>query len=138
MGLPVRAAVLVLLAACGGRVDPDTVDARRAKVSGNAPPIATLQTGTCAAIAPMREDFEASAVRSDWRLANAAGIALDRSAPIAGAQSLDPDRRRVGQRVVGVFLVVAVALSIFWYPLWSALRIPYEFYRLHNWLTGWV
>jgi hypothetical protein len=29
-------------------------------------------------------------------------------------------------------------LSIFWYPLWSAMQVPYEFYRLHNWMQGWV
>ncbi|WP_431801559.1 dolichyl-phosphate-mannose--protein mannosyltransferase [Microbacterium sp. bgisy203] len=47
-------------------------------------------------------------------------------------------RRLVGQRIVIVFLAVAVLLSIFWYPLWSGMQVPYEFYRLHNWMQGWV
>ncbi|MBN9224072.1 MAG: dolichyl-phosphate-mannose--protein mannosyltransferase [Microbacterium sp. SCN 70-27] len=57
---------------------------------------------------------------------------------VAGATSADRDRRTAGQRVVLVFLGVAVALSIFWYPLWSGMQVPYEFYRLHNWMQGWV
>lgn len=57
---------------------------------------------------------------------------------ISGARHAPPDRRLTGQRVVGVFLVFAVLLSAFWYPLWSAIEVPYEFYRLHNWLSGWV
>ncbi|WP_454118452.1 dolichyl-phosphate-mannose--protein mannosyltransferase [Microbacterium lacticum] len=57
---------------------------------------------------------------------------------IAGAAHASPDRRTAGQRVVLVFLAVAVALSVFWYPLWSAMQVPYEFYRLHNWMQGWV
>ena len=43
-----------------------------------------------------------------------------------------------GQRVVSVFLGVVIVLSIFWYPLWSATQVPYDFYRLHNWMQGWV
>ena len=57
---------------------------------------------------------------------------------VAGAASTVVSRRTAGQRVVIVFLAVAVLLSIFWYPLWSAMQVPYEFYRLHNWMQGWV
>lgn len=57
---------------------------------------------------------------------------------IAGARHAPPERRLAGQRVVLVFLVFVVLLSAFWYPLWSAVQVPYEFYRLHNWMPGWV
>jgi len=57
---------------------------------------------------------------------------------IAGPRHAEPYRRLSGQRVVLVFLGVAVALAVFWYPLWSAMEIPYDFYRLHNWMQGWV
>nr|WP_206686826.1 MULTISPECIES: phospholipid carrier-dependent glycosyltransferase [Microbacterium] len=57
---------------------------------------------------------------------------------VSGARHAPPERRLTGQRVVGVFLVFAVLLSAFWYPLWSGMQVPYEFYRMHNWLTGWV
>jgi dolichyl-phosphate-mannose--protein O-mannosyl transferase len=57
---------------------------------------------------------------------------------VAGRAGADPSRRLAGQRVVLVFLGVVLVLSVFWYPLWSAMQVPYEFYRLHNWMTGWV
>ncbi len=57
---------------------------------------------------------------------------------IAGPAHASATRRRSGQQIVLVVLIVAVALSIFWYPLWSAMQVPYDFYRLHNWLQGWV
>ena len=50
----------------------------------------------------------------------------------------DPVRRRSGQRTVIVLLAVVVALSAFWYPLWTATQVPYDFYRLHNWMPGWI
>ncbi|ALJ19746.1 dolichyl-phosphate-mannose--protein mannosyltransferase [Microbacterium sp. No. 7] len=50
----------------------------------------------------------------------------------------DPHRRRTGRRLVVVFAVVAVLLAVAWYPLWSAMQVPFWFYRLHNWLPGWV
>lgn len=57
---------------------------------------------------------------------------------LTGPVHASADRRTAGQRVVLVFLGVALLLSIFWYPLWSAMQIPYDFYRLHNWMQGWV
>lgn len=57
---------------------------------------------------------------------------------VAGPRHAPPARRLAGQRVVMVFLAFAVLLSVFWYPLWSAVSVPYEFYRMHNWLPGWV
>lgn len=57
---------------------------------------------------------------------------------IAGPAHAGVARRTAGQRVVVVFLVAVAVLSAFWYPLWSATQVPYDFYRLHNWLQGWV
>lgn len=57
---------------------------------------------------------------------------------IAGAPDAGAARRLTGQRVVAIFLGFVVALSIFWYPLWSGIEVPYWFYRLHNWMQGWV
>jgi dolichyl-phosphate-mannose--protein O-mannosyl transferase len=54
------------------------------------------------------------------------------------AGSPDVDRRIAGQRVVTVSLVACVVLSAFWYPVWTAMPVPYEFWRLHNWLPTWV
>ncbi|MFB8145254.1 dolichyl-phosphate-mannose--protein mannosyltransferase [Microbacterium sp. NPDC056003] len=57
---------------------------------------------------------------------------------IAGPRHADAYRRLTGQRLVIVFLVVALALSAFWYPVVSAMSVPYDFWRLHNWLPTWV
>ncbi len=57
---------------------------------------------------------------------------------IAGAGRDDPLRRKSGQRVVTVFLVFVVLVSAFWYPILTATPVPYDFWRLHNWLQSWV
>ncbi|MCT9820627.1 phospholipid carrier-dependent glycosyltransferase [Microbacterium sp. W1N] len=57
---------------------------------------------------------------------------------IVGGGGVETARRLAGQRVVLVFLGVAVLLSAFWFPLWSGMQVPYDFYRLHNWMQGWV
>ena len=57
---------------------------------------------------------------------------------VAGPQHADAYRRHTGQRLVVVFLAVALALSAFWYPVVTAMSVPYDFWRLHNWLPTWV
>ena len=57
---------------------------------------------------------------------------------IAGPPQGDPTRRLSGVRVVTVILTVVLAVSALWYPLWSAVSVPYEFYWLHAWLPGWI
>lgn len=57
---------------------------------------------------------------------------------IAGSPGASPQRRMSGQRVVMVFLIVAVVLSAFWYPVWTGMHVPYDFWRLHNWIPRWV
>lgn len=54
------------------------------------------------------------------------------------ARTGDEHRRRTGQRLVWVFLVVAVLLSAFWYPVISSSPVPYLYWQLHNWLPTWV
>ena len=46
--------------------------------------------------------------------------------------------RASGQAWVTVFLAACVLLSAFWYPVWTGLPVPYEFWRLHNWLPTWI
>ena len=57
---------------------------------------------------------------------------------IAGPSDAPTDRRTSGQGAVAAFLLVAVAVSVFWYPLWTAIEVPYEFWRLHNWMFSWI
>ncbi|WP_256481379.1 phospholipid carrier-dependent glycosyltransferase [Okibacterium sp. HSC-33S16] len=51
----------------------------------------------------------------------------------------DPRYERTrGVALTAVFLVLASALSVFWYPLWSATTVPFWFWTLHSWLPSWV
>ena len=51
----------------------------------------------------------------------------------------DPNYERTrGISLVAVFLVLATAASVFWYPLWSATTVPFWFWSLHSWLTTWI
>jgi dolichyl-phosphate-mannose--protein O-mannosyl transferase len=50
----------------------------------------------------------------------------------------DSVRRVSGGRTVLVFLVVVTLVSAFWYPVWTGMPVPYDFWRLHNWLPTWV
>lgn len=47
-------------------------------------------------------------------------------------------RRTAGIAWVCAFLFLAILLSIFFYPLWSAMQIPYWYWHIHMWLPGWV
>lgn len=57
---------------------------------------------------------------------------------IAGRRDDPLPRRQAGERTVMVFLVFVVLVSAFFYPLWTGMSVPYDFWLLHNWLPGWV
>jgi dolichyl-phosphate-mannose-protein mannosyltransferase len=50
----------------------------------------------------------------------------------------DPGYRRdVGMRWIAVFLVAAVAISIFFWPLWTGQQIDFKYMQLHYWIPSW-
>lgn len=53
-------------------------------------------------------------------------------------QTDDPRRRRLGLVVTSAVLTAVLAVSAFFYPVWTAWVVPYDFWRLHMWLTSWV
>ncbi len=57
---------------------------------------------------------------------------------ILGSRSDERWRRQRGIGVVAVYLLVVTAVSVFFYPLWTAQQIPYWFWNLHMWLPSWV
>lgn len=66
-------------------------------------------------------------------------IALALTLRIIAGRREDPlYRRQSGERTVLIFLVFVVLVSAFFYPLWAGISVPYDFWRLHNWLPGWV
>jgi dolichyl-phosphate-mannose-protein mannosyltransferase len=62
-------------------------------------------------------------------------IALAAQRLVSGGSA---ERRIPAQRVVWVFVIAVTILSLFWYPVWTAMPVPYDFWRLHNWLPTWV
>ena len=57
---------------------------------------------------------------------------------VLGSAEDETWRRSRGIALTAVFLLSAVLLSVFWYPLWSAMTVPYWFWMLHSWLPTWV
>jgi len=53
-------------------------------------------------------------------------------------QSRDERQRRRGLVATSAVLVVVVAVSAFFYPVWTAWVVPYDFWHLHMWLRSWI
>lgn len=53
---------------------------------------------------------------------------------------LDPSPRAVQGRRIAVALFVAgvLAVSVYFFPIWSGAEVPTWFWRLHLWLPDWV
>ena len=66
-------------------------------------------------------------------------LALTFAIGVVLGNRLDPAWRRENAiRFVGIFLVLAVAMSIFFWPLWTGLSIDYNYLRAHWWLPSWI
>jgi len=46
--------------------------------------------------------------------------------------------RRWAAGVVGALVALIVAVSVFFYPIWTAWVVPYQFWHLHMWLPSWI
>lgn len=59
-------------------------------------------------------------------------------ARIMGRAEQSATRRRIGLAVVGTYLVVAVAISWFFYPIWAGEIITYDAWRARMWFSSWI
>ncbi|HEY0216712.1 MAG TPA: phospholipid carrier-dependent glycosyltransferase, partial [Cellulomonas sp.] len=50
----------------------------------------------------------------------------------------DPAQRRRGLIVTSALVTVVLAVSAFFYPIWAAWVVPYDFWHLHMWLRSWI
>lgn len=57
---------------------------------------------------------------------------------LAGRRGDPLHRRQAGERTVMVFLAAALLVSAFYYPVWTGMNVPYDFWLVHNWLPTWV
>jgi len=66
-------------------------------------------------------------------------IALALTLRIIAGRREDPlHRRQSGERTVLICLTFIVLVSAFFYPVWTGMSVPYDFWLIHNWLPGWV
>jgi dolichyl-phosphate-mannose-protein mannosyltransferase len=56
---------------------------------------------------------------------------------VLGTSSDPPLRRLRGSIAVTIFVVVALALSVFFFPLWTGTQISSGYMNAHFWLTSW-
>jgi dolichyl-phosphate-mannose--protein O-mannosyl transferase len=45
---------------------------------------------------------------------------------------------RVWRLTVGIVLGLIALVSLFFYPIWTAMPVPYEFWLSHMWLKSWI
>ena len=57
---------------------------------------------------------------------------------VLGKTSDPPWRRRSGLYGVALFVVAAVLISSFFYPVWTAEMITYQDWRLRMWMPSWI
>ena len=55
-----------------------------------------------------------------------------------GPPGADARRRRIGQLVVGAYLLLVLANFAFYWPIWTAQVIPYDHWRWRMWFPSWV
>ncbi|HEY0189173.1 MAG TPA: phospholipid carrier-dependent glycosyltransferase [Cellulomonas sp.] len=53
-------------------------------------------------------------------------------------RSTDPVQRRRGVIVTTALVTVVLAVSAFFYPIWTAWIVPYDFWHIHMWLPSWI
>jgi dolichyl-phosphate-mannose-protein mannosyltransferase len=57
---------------------------------------------------------------------------------ILGPSTASAGRRRNGAIAVGAFLLLVVATSWWFYPIWTGQVIPYDAWRLRMWMPTWT
>ncbi|GAB3390853.1 phospholipid carrier-dependent glycosyltransferase [Humibacter soli] len=55
---------------------------------------------------------------------------------IVGKPTDDTYRRTRGLSLLAVFVVVITAVSVFFYPIWTGMQIPFWFWQIHMWLPN--
>ncbi|MCU1546106.1 MAG: hypothetical protein JWP30_1206 [Homoserinimonas sp.] len=56
---------------------------------------------------------------------------------VLGTRNDAPWRRLSGIRLLAIFLIFAVLVSAYFFPVWTGLTMPDLFIRSHYWLPGW-
>lgn len=57
---------------------------------------------------------------------------------VLGPPGASRERRRLGIIVAGIFVVAAILVSWWFYPVWTAEQISYDDWRIRMWLPSWI
>ncbi|HEY8295954.1 MAG TPA: phospholipid carrier-dependent glycosyltransferase [Micrococcaceae bacterium] len=57
---------------------------------------------------------------------------------VLGKAANPPWRRQQGALLVGIFLVLTVVVSAYFYPIWTAEQISYQDWKNHMWMPSWI
>ncbi len=57
---------------------------------------------------------------------------------VVGPKDLDPRGRRWAIIGCGALVALILGVSAFFYPIWTAWIVPYDFWHSHMWLQTWV
>ena len=49
-----------------------------------------------------------------------------------------PERRNSARIAVGYFSAAALALAVFFLPVWVGTTIPHWYWQIHMWLPSWI
>jgi len=71
-------------------------------------------------------------------LAISYAVSLLRESPPGLAARAQISRRVQGHTVLAAVCAVAVALAVFFYPVWTAQEIPYDAWRMRMWFSNWI
>jgi dolichyl-phosphate-mannose--protein O-mannosyl transferase len=56
---------------------------------------------------------------------------------LIGSRADPGPKRDAGMRWILVFLVAAVAISVFFWPLWTGIQVDFSYMQLHYWIPSW-
>jgi hypothetical protein len=57
---------------------------------------------------------------------------------IGPKDEVDPRTRRLTIRIVTGVVLLIIAVSAFYYPIWTAQTVSHDFWRMHMWLPRWI
>ncbi len=57
---------------------------------------------------------------------------------VLGAPDAPAPRRALGGTIIVVFLMIVIAISAFFIPLWTGVPVDIPFIQLHYWLPSWI
>lgn len=59
-------------------------------------------------------------------------------AEVWGSRDAPRHERERGVRFVAVFCLLSLIVSIFFWPIWTGMQVPFWFWQAHMWMPSWI